>query len=299
MQRREDWLGALDGRRLFWQAWLPDQEATRGVAVVVHGVAEHGGRYDFVGQRLAAAGVAVYALDHRGHGRSDGPRAFFERLDLLVDDLRVFVARIVAPHAPAPPFLIGHSLGGAVSISYALRHPASIAGLVLSGPAVATEAVSPAMLTISRIMSAALPRLPVFKLDERLISRDDRVVQAYREDPLVYSGKLPARTLWQILRSMRTLPQQVGELRMPLLLLHGGEDQLCPPSGSQMIYERAGAADRTLKLYPGLYHEIFNEPEREAVVGDVIEWLAERALRDERPTGPVPEPQTRAEREPA
>jgi alpha-beta hydrolase superfamily lysophospholipase len=225
MRWYEDWLGATDGRRLYWQAWLPDGPAS-AVAVVVHGVAEHGGRYDFVAERLAAAGVAV-------------------------------------------------------SISYALRHPDSIAGLVLSGPAVATQAVSPAMLAISRVMSALLPRLPVFELDERLISRDDRVVQAYREDPLVHPGKLPARTLWQILRSMQTLPHQVGDLRMPILLLHGGEDQLCPPSGSQVIYEHAGSPDRTIKVYPGLYHEVFNEPEREEVIGDVIKWLAKRDGRAE------------------
>jgi alpha-beta hydrolase superfamily lysophospholipase len=280
MRWYEDWLGATDGRRLYWQAWLPDGPAS-AVAVVVHGVAEHGGRYDFVAERLAAAGVAVYALDHRGHGRSDGPRALFDRLDVLVDDLRVFVARVLTRQAATPPFLIGHSLGGAVSISYALRHPDSIAGLVLSGPAVATQAVSPAMLAISRVMSALLPRLPVFELDERLISRDDRVVQAYREDPLVHPGKLPARTLWQILRSMQTLPHQVGDLRMPILLLHGGEDQLCPPSGSKVIYEHAGSPDRTIKVYPGLYHEVFNEPEREEVIGDVIKWLAKRDGRAE------------------
>jgi len=295
MRSYEDWLGATDGRRLYWQAWLPDGQAS-AVAVVVHGVAEHSGRYEFLAGRLAAAGVAVYALDHRGHGRSDGPRALFESLEVLVDDLRVFVARVVARQAATPPFVIGHSLGGAVSISYALRHPESIAGLVLSGPAVATEAVSPAMLMISRVMSALLPRLPVFKLDERLISRADRVVRAYREDPLVHPGKLPARTLWQILRSMQTLPREVVGLRMPLLLLHGGEDQLCPPSGSQMIYERAGAPDRTLKVYPGLYHEVFNEPEREAVIGDVIEWLSERAPNAERVAERAPEPQTLADR---
>jgi alpha-beta hydrolase superfamily lysophospholipase len=221
-------------------------------------------------------------MDHRGHGRSDGPRALLRRLADLVDDLRLFAQRIVSPAAPSRPFLIGHSLGGAVSISYALRYPETITGLVLSGPAVATEAVSPAMIAASRIMSALAPRLPALKLDERLISRDGRVVDAYREDPLVHSGKLPARTLWQILESMETLPAQVRNLSMPLLILHGGEDQLCPPAGSQMIYDRAAATDRSIKLYPGLYHEVFNEPEREEVVDQVIAWVLERAQASDR-----------------
>jgi alpha-beta hydrolase superfamily lysophospholipase len=274
MQR--GWLGAQDGTRLYWQAWLPD-EPPRAAAVLVHGVAEHGGRYEFTGRRLAQAGIAVHALDHRGHGRSDGPRALVDRLQTLVEDLHGFVARVVSPDAPGPPFLIGHSLGGAVSISYALRYPATISGLVLSGPAVATEAVSPAMIVTGRILSTLAPRLPVFKLDESLISRDDQVVQAYRADPLVHTGKLPARTLSQILGSMRTLPAQVADLSVPLLLLHGAEDQLCPPAGSQMIYDRAGVADRSLIVYPGLYHEVFNEPERERVVDDVIGWIHDRA----------------------
>jgi acylglycerol lipase len=276
MNRREGRLGALDGRRLYWQAWVAGGPA-RATAVLVHGVAEHGGRYRFLGERLAAAGIAVYALDHRGHGRSDGPRGLIERMGLLVNDLGLFIERVVGDRSPEPPFLIGHSLGGAVSLAYTLEHAESVAGLVLSGPAVATEAVSPAMTTVSQILSATLPRLPVFKLDEQLICRDPQVVEAYRSDPLVYSGKLPARTLWQILSSMRTLPAQAINLRVPLLLLHGGEDQLCPPSGSRLIYERAASEDRTLTVYPGLYHEIFNEPERESVVDEVIAWVLERS----------------------
>jgi alpha-beta hydrolase superfamily lysophospholipase len=271
MDERGGWLGSRDGTRLYWHAWLPE-ETPRAVAVIVHGVAEHGARYSFLAERLVEAGIAAYALDHRGHGRSDGPRGFISSMEMLVDDLRTFIER----ETEVPPFLIGHSLGGAVSIAYALRYQDSLAGVVLSGPAVATEAVSPAMFAISRVLSRVAPRLPVFKLDENLISRDPQVVQDYRDDPLVYPGKLPARTLWQILNSMRAVPEQIVRLRTPLLLLHGGEDALCPPSGSEMIYTRAGAADRTMKIFPGLYHEVFNEPERDEVVENVVGWLTGR-----------------------
>ncbi len=283
MRHPEGWLGASDGTRLYWQAWLPDHEPT-AVAVIVHGVGEHGARYAVLGERLTGAGVAAYALDHRGHGRSDGSRAYVDRLDLLAGDLAQFVGRVVPTH-DTDPFLIGHSLGGAVSIAYALRPQTSLAGLILSGPAVATEAVSTATIAVSRVMSTLMPHLPVFKLDESLISRDPAVVRAYREDPLVYPGKLPARTLWQILHAMRTLPAQVAGLQMPILLLHGGSDQLCPPSASQMIFERAGTADRTLKVYPDLYHEVFNEPEREQVIADLITWLTEHGSADPKSNG--------------
>jgi acylglycerol lipase len=276
MARRDGWLGSTDGTRLFWQAWLPD-EPPGGVVVVVHGAGEHGGRYGFVGERLAAAGFATYAMDHRGHGRSDGPRAFIGRLDRLVEDLRRFLERVGDEHPDATPFLIGHSLGGAVSATYALRHGETIAGLVLSDPAVATEAVPAALRAMTFVLSAVAPRLPVFKIDEQVLSRDPAVVRDYLEDPLVSTGKLPARTLAEILRSMQTLPDQVGELRLPLLLLHGTEDQLCPPEGSRMIHERARSTDKTLALYDGLYHEIFNEPEREQVIDDVVAWLGTRA----------------------
>jgi acylglycerol lipase len=274
MAPRDGWIASDDGKRLYWQSWRPEGQP-RCTVVLAHGVNEHGGRYRHVGERLARDGIAVYALDHRGHGRSDGHPALIDRLDHVVDDLKVFID-IVCADGPRP-FLLGHSLGGAVSVSYALRHGDSLAGLALSGPAVATDAVSPALKAVSQILSAVAPRLPVFQVDENLISRDGDVVRAFLEDPLVHTGKLPARTLGEITRSMETLPRQVSQLRTPLLLLHGMEDGLCPPEGSRMVYDGAQTSDRTLKLYPGLYHEVFNEPEREQVMDDLVAWLLERS----------------------
>jgi acylglycerol lipase len=271
---RDGWIASDDGKRLYWQSWLPDGER-RAVVVLAHGVKEHSGRYRHVGERLAREGFAVYALDHRGHGRSDGHPALIDRLDQVVDDLKVFVD-VVCADGPAP-FLLGHSLGGAIAVTYALRHGESLAGLVLSGPAVATDAVSPALKAVSQILSAVAPKLPVFQIDETLISRDEDVVRAFLEDPLVHTGKLPARTLGEITRSMETLPGQVSALRAPLLLLHGAEDKLCPPEGSRMVYDGAQTSDRTLKVYPGLYHEVFNEPEQEQVMDDLVAWLLERS----------------------
>jgi acylglycerol lipase len=273
---RYGWLGSpVDGTRLYWQGWEPDEPA-RGAVIIVHGAAEHGGRYAYVAERLVSHGYAGYALDHRGHGRSDGPRAMIERLDRLVDDLALFLTRVREEHGGQRPFLVGHSLGGAVALTYAVRHPDDVAGLALSGPAVATEAVPAALRSVTAVLSAVAPRLPVFKIEDDAISRDPEVVGTYQRDPLNYSGKLPARTLAEIVRSMDAMPRRVGALKTPLLLLHGSEDRLCPPEGSRMVHALAGSADKTLKIYEGLYHEVFNEPERAEVVGDLSSWIVER-----------------------
>jgi acylglycerol lipase len=273
---RHGWLGSrVDAKRLFWQAWDPDASPA-GAVVVVHGAAEHGGRYAYVAERLLSEGYVTYAIDHRGHGRSDGPRAMIDRFDHLVEDLRLFVARVTEEQGGRRPFLVGHSLGGAVALTLAIRHGPDIAGLVVSGPAVATEAVPIAVKTAAAILSALAPRLRVIKIEAGAISRDPEVVRAYQCDPLNHNDRLPARTLAEIMRSMDGMPRQVGALRTPLLLLHGSDDRLCPPDGSRMVHALASSHDKTLKIYDGLYHEVFNEPERAEVVGDLVAWIVER-----------------------
>jgi acylglycerol lipase len=265
----------VDATRLFWQAWHPDAPAA-GAVVLVHGAAEHGGRYAYVAQQLVSEGYAVYALDHRGHGRSNGPRALISRFDHLVEDLGLFVTRVRGEHGGRAPFLVGHSLGGAVALRYAIGHGGDLAGLAVSGPAVATEAVPLAVKAATSVMSVVAPRLPVLKIEADAISRDAEVVDAYQRDPLNFNGRLPARTLAEIVRCMAWLPRRVSALRTPLLLMHGSDDRLCPPDGSRMVHTLAAASDKTLKIYDGLYHEVFNEPERAHVVGDLVEWIVQR-----------------------
>ena len=271
MRHEHGRLAAADGTRLFWQAWHPE-EATRPTVVIVHGAGEHGGRYAWVAEQLTERGHPVYACDHRGHGRSDGARAAIGSMATLVADLRRFIAL-----QDSRPFLVGHSLGGAVSLNYAIEHGDTIEGLVLSGPAVATEAVPAPLKAIVAALSKVAPRLPAFQIDAELISRDPDVVADYRTDPLNYTGMLPARTLGEMLRNMDTIGGRVGGLTVPVLLMHGAEDALCPPAGSRMVHDGAGSRDKTLKIYDGLFHEIFNEPEREQVVHDLAAWLAQRS----------------------
>jgi len=272
--------GAFTGTRgvnIFWQAWLPSGPP-RGVVVIAHGAGEHSGRYVHVADRLTREGYAVYALDHRGHGRSAGPRALVDRMDNLVADLDTLVLRAgaeqgAAPHSEVPVFLLGHSMGGTVSLCYAMRHQNRLDGLVLSAPLAALEAASPVVRIAAKVLSALTPRLPVIGVDPSLVSRDHAVVEAYQADPLVHHGKLPARTVAELAAAVESFPDGVGLITIPTLILYGTADRLCPPEGSEMIGRRIGAADRTVKSYPGLYHEILNEPEQELVLDDLCSWL--------------------------
>jgi alpha-beta hydrolase superfamily lysophospholipase len=272
---------------MYWQAWCPREHA-RAVVVVVHGLHEHSARYTHVGARLAAAGFAVYATDHRGHGRSDGRRANIERMTLLQQDLRSFV-QFAAERHPGPVFMVGHSLGGLIALDYVLSSGVlrpgvlgsgadTLAGLVLSGPAVTATAGSALAKRLAPVLSMLVPNLGVASLNaEQKISRDPEVVRAYREDPLVYQGRIKARTGAEILAVIQRLPGALPRLCVPLLILHGSDDQICPLAGSVMVYEAVSSPDKTLRQYPGLYHEVFNEPERNQILTDLIGWLNDRS----------------------
>jgi alpha-beta hydrolase superfamily lysophospholipase len=273
----DGFLAGADTAQIYWQAWLPSGEP-RAVVVIAHGIGEHSGRYGHVAARLTAAGFAAYALDHRGHGRSSGPRALIDRMDHAVADVDRFVTLAASRHAGRPLHLLGHSMGGAIAIAYALAHQERLRGLVLSSAA-ASLASAPASARLeARVLGVVAPGAGTMEIDPSLISRDQAVVRAYREDPLVYRGKLPARTVAEIAATIEGFPAQVPELRLPLQVMAGTGDRIVSPSGSRMVHDRAGSPDRTLRLYDGLYHELFNEPERRVVLGDVTAWLDARTV---------------------
>ncbi len=261
------------GRSAYWQAWLPPDHA-RAIIVIVHGIHEHSGRYAHVGTRLAGAGFASYAADHRGHGRSDGRRANLERMALIVDDLGSFVRFAAERHPGLPVFMVGHSLGGLIALQYATEQGSALAGLVLSGPLVEVTVGSALLKRLAGVLSALAPNLGVTALDvDEKISRDPEVVRSYREDPLVYLGKVKARTGAEILATTLVLPARLPRLSVPLLLLHGTGDEICAPAGSTMVHDRVTSPDKTMRHYPDLYHEVFNEPERDEVLTDLVCWL--------------------------
>lgn len=264
---------------IYWRAWLPEgTRSTRGSVVISHGAGEHSGRYDAVAQALTGAGYAVYALDHQGHGRSAGPRALVRHLDLALIDLYQVVAGATQKAGRRPPFLLGHSMGATIATSFALRWPENLAGLILSSPLASVPQVKGPLRVVVGVLSRVAPRLGVSKVDPSLVSRDPEQVRAYETDPLVLHGKLPVRTIDELVRATRRFPREAAKLELPLLIMSAGADRIVAPAGAEMLYERAGSTDKTLKVYPGLYHEIFNEtePDRTRVIDDMIAWLDAR-----------------------
>jgi lysophospholipase len=246
----------------------------RGKVIIAHGFGEHGGRYGYVAERLAREGYLVFAPDHHGHGRSEGTRGRISFPE-AVADLDRLVDMAHDPPDELPVFMLGHSMGGALALRYALEHADRLAGLILSGPLVQVEGRAAAKL-LGRILGTVAPGLPLARLDANLVSRDPEVVRAYVEDPLVFHEPLPAGTVSEFLRHAATLPGEVDRVRLPTLLMYGSEDGLCDPRGAVLISQRIGSSDLTTKSYDGLYHEILNEPEQERVLGDLCSWLAAR-----------------------
>ncbi len=276
--------GCFEGRnrtRIYWQQWHPQR--IRAVVVIAHGLGEHSGRYEHVAAALVEAGCAVYAIDHRGHGKSAGPRAFVDRFANAVDDINALVDIVVEEQRPRtnknPIFLLGHSMGGALALSYALKYGERLSGLVLSGPAVALDGAPPLIGPISKLLSHLAPKLGTFPIDPALTSRDPEMVAAYVRDPLNAHGKVPMRTLAEIVKFTEWLPAVLPMIQLPLLVMHGGEDKLAGVSGSRMVVDRVASTDKLLKVYDGLYHEIFNEKpdDRKRVIEDMTSWIESRA----------------------
>jgi alpha-beta hydrolase superfamily lysophospholipase len=266
-------LQGAGGVELFWQGWLPEGDPT-AVLLVAHGLGEHSGRYRTVVDALLPDGWAVYGLDHRGHGRSGGPRAHIEDYDHWLADFDTFRRAVVARHPGLPVFLLGHSMGGQIALAYALDHQDDLAGLVLSAPALANTSVPRPLQQVLKGVARVAPTLRPKVLDLDKISKDPEIVAAYHADPFVFHGNATLGLTAALVRRFDDLPQRARELRLPVLILHGTDDALTDPAGSRRLEETSGSPDQTVRYYDGLWHEIFHEPEREGPLGDLREWLA-------------------------
>ena len=267
--------GGEGGLEIYWQAWLPEGEP-RAVIVLAHGASEHSGRYAWTGEQLTERGYALYALDHRGHGRSAGDRAVIDRMRNAVEDLHTLVERAHNAYPGRPVVLLGHSMGGAVALAYTMEHEDALDALVLSAPLAALEAAPAVQRIVGRALSVVAPSLGVVVIDSTAVSRDPEVVADYDADPLNYHGKVPARTVAELSRAIDGFPEGVTHFRLPMLVMHGTADRLVPIAASEMVVERAGSEDKTFKRYDGLFHEILNEPERQQVLDDIADWLDAR-----------------------
>jgi alpha-beta hydrolase superfamily lysophospholipase len=262
--------------RIVYDVWTPDV-TPRAVVILSHGFGEHARRYDHVAERFGRDGLLTYALDHRGHGRSGGKRVLVKDISEFTRDFDTLVGIATQEHPDVPRVVLGHSMGGGIVFSYGVEHPDNYDLMVLSGPAVAAQtAVSPLLAWFAKTIGAIAPGLPLQQLEAGAVSRDPAVVDAYNTDPLVYHGKVPGGIARALLLVGETMPQRAASLAAPLLVVHGSEDRLIPEIGSHQLVEAVGSPDVELKVYPGLYHEVFNEPEQEQVLDDVVSWINAR-----------------------
>ena len=255
---------------LYWQGWLPP--SPRGVLLLCHGLGEHAGRYGNVVDAVVPDGWAVYGLDLRGHGLSGGRRAHIERYADLLADVDVFRRTVVGRHPDLPVVLLGHSMGGQIALAYALDHQDDLVGLVLSAPALAGEVVPKPVVPLLRALGRVAPRLRPAGIDVTKISKDPAVVAAYQADPLVHHGNPTLALGLGIVGQFAVLPERARDLTLPLLLQHGSLDALTDPAGTRLLAATAGSADKTVLWYDGLWHEIYNEPERARPLADLREW---------------------------
>lgn len=240
--------------------------------LLVHGYAEHALRYADFAELLNSKGIELLSFDLRGHGRSDGLRAYIPRFELLLEDLKLIASKY---YSGKDYILLGHSMGGLIAVQYVLQaldpQPQS---LISSSAALALDKeMSPLLQKLAPLLGYLLPKFPTQKLNITYLTRNEEVYNRYVTDPLVYRGGTRARTAAEILRNIRVSATRFSEITIRLFVIHGLADRLTIPEGSVKLYEEAKSNDKTLKLYEGCYHELLNEPEKDKVIQDVLNWI--------------------------
>ncbi|MDY6847190.1 MAG: alpha/beta hydrolase [Chloroflexota bacterium] len=262
--------------KIYYQGWLPETES-KAVIIIVHGLGEHSERYDNVVNHFVRLGYAIYGFDLPGHGKSGGEREFIHEFKDYSDTLTRYKKMVKKWQPDKSIFILGHSMGGLIVTEYLIDHSDDFQGAVISAPAITIpDNINPLTVFAGKVFSKIVPKMGIMALDPNLISRDEGVVEDYIEDPLVFHGKTTARLSAEMLRAIMRVNDEMREITAPLIVLQGSEDKLVNPQGSKMLYEGASSEDKTLKIYDGLFHEVFNEPEREKVLTDVASWLNAR-----------------------
>lgn len=257
MRNVESSFKGLKNFNIYYQYWLPEGQI-KAVLMVAHGYAEHSGRYMNLVNYFVPKGYAVWALDHRGHGKSDGERVQVDDFHDYVIDLKTFFNIIRKTYPDKKIFLVGHSMGSVISLAYTLEYQKELAGLVTSGGGLSRPDDPP--------MPPPDPKKP---LSAAMLSRDPKVMEAYVNDPLVYHGPVPQNHAMR--NRMTAMYEQVPQIKLPVLIMAGAAG--ADGKRSQVLFDRIGSQDKTFKPYAGLLHEIFNEPEYPQVMADMEEWL--------------------------
>ncbi len=260
-----------EGTELLERHWTV--ASPKACVVIVHGYGEHSARYGHVAGRLNDEAVSVYAYDQRGHGESPGKMGAVASIDLLADDLDAFLKEVRGRAGDVPVFVFGHSMGGLVMAVLAIKHSPDVRGLLFSSAALNAEGVSPVSRIMAGLLARFLPDFPVHELDASALSRLPEAVKRYNTDPLVYHGKVGAMTGRALMEAVDFVGLHMGEITLPLIALHGTKDRLVPHAASELLYERAGSKDKSIKLYRDAYHEVFNDLGSETFLNDVVDWI--------------------------
>ena len=262
------------GLKIFFRALRP-QAKPRAVVVICHGVNSHGGQYGWAAEQLVKSGLAVYALDLRGRGKSDRERFYVENVAEYVSDV-AGVVKIAKSRDPGlPVFLLGHSAGGVVSSVYTLENQSELAGFVCESFAFQVPAPGFALAAIKGLSHIA-PRLPVLKLKNEDFSRDPKAVEALNSDPLTMGEVQPAITVAALVRADERLREEFPLITLPVLIMHGTDDKATVCEGSQFFYDTVGSKDKTLKLYKAHFHDLLNDIGKEGVMADITAWIDQR-----------------------
>ena len=268
---REERFQSESGLNIFFRSWRPAAQA-RAVVVIVPGFNSHSGYYQWVAEQLTAGGLAVYAVDLRGRGQSDGERFYVEKFQDYVDDAAHLIALAKMRDRGLPVFLLGHSAGGVVSCLYTLEHQTELAGLICESFAFQVPAPDFA-LAVLKGLSHIAPHAHVLPLKNADFSRDPAAVDKMNADPLIAHETQPTKTVAEMVRADELLKQSFPKFSLPLLIIHGTADKATKPSGSQLFFDSAGSSDKTLKLYDGHFHDLLNDVGKEDVMADITRWI--------------------------
>ena len=273
MEHTESTFKGVRDLNIYTQGWLPDGKV-KAVLLIVHGLGEHSGRYMNVVNHFVPQGYAIYGFDLIGHGKSEGGREQLRRFEDYTESLTTYHTMVKAWQPEKPIILLGHSVGGLIAAWYLIDHQEMFKGAIISGPSTKIPSfITPAIIAMAEVLSSVAPNTGIFPLDPNAVSRDPEVVKDYINDPLVFQGKTPALCSVELLKAMQRVNVDGDKINLPLIIVQGSEDKLADPSGAQELYDRISSKDKTLKIYPGCYHEIHNEPERLTMFQDLETWL--------------------------
>jgi alpha-beta hydrolase superfamily lysophospholipase len=264
------------GLPLYYQAWLPPDRPHRAVLVNLHGLGDHSGLYPNLANHFPGRGIALYAYDMRGNGRSPGQRAYISGWHEHREDLHAFLARVREWEGDLPLFVLGNSLGGLVVLEYALQHPGGLAGVIAAAPPLGELGVPPVLMTLGRLLSRVFPRFSLkVGMDLSGLARDPAVVEAVLADPF-FHRRGTARLSTEVTAAITRVQEGAAHLSVPLLILHGSDDRMVPADGSRRFFAQVPYSDREFREYPGAYHGLLADLGYQDVLADLGRWIEAR-----------------------